>query len=186
VYSADFHFTKQDAYANRFGKLTPQQEAVVMSIYQSRQRGAKQTVIPFIVFFFVLIILGVGVEFNQWEGTVSAFVQTTSPILLLVIVCFSAMLLVAGITTVLFSWDVRQRRISTVEGKASIYVGQAQSRGSVYMRYELTLKQGFFRSGFFRFNSETGVRQFEDGKQYRLYYIKFYPLPIVLSAEEVD
>jgi hypothetical protein len=34
--------------------------------------------------------------------------------------------------------------------------------------------------------SETAVRQFESGKRYRVYYIKFYPLPIVLSAEEID
>ena len=184
MYTADFHFSNEDVYANRFGKLTPQQEELVASIYYTRQRGAKQTIVTFIVFFFVLMVLGMGVEFNQREGTVSEFVDQNFPIFLMVIAGFAGLMIIAGLSTVLFSWDVRQRRISTVEGKASVYVGGGYARGA-YMRYELTLKKGLFRTGFFRFTSETAVRQFEDGKVYRVYYIKFYPLPIVLSAEEL-
>jgi hypothetical protein len=184
MYAADFHFSTEDVYANRFGKLTPQQEELVASIYSTRQQGAKQTIVTFIVFFFVLMVLGIGIEFNQREGTVSEFVDQNLPIFLMAVAGFTGLLVTAGIGTVLLSWDVRQRRISTVEGKASVYVGETYARGT-YMRYELTLKKGIFRTGFLRFTSETAVRQFEDGKVYRVYFIKFYPLPIVLSAEEV-
>ena len=39
---------------------------------------------------------------------------------------------------------------------------------------------------FARFGSERPLWQFETGKYYRVYYIKFYPLPIILSAEEIN
>jgi ABC-type uncharacterized transport system fused permease/ATPase subunit len=186
MYNADFHFTKEEIYANRYGKLTPSQEELINAIYQTRQHGAVQTIAVFIVFFVVLIVMGFGVEFNQWQGTVSDFIDRNAPIFLMVVSIFSLILIVGVISNFLVAQDVRRRRISTAEGKASVFVGQAWSRGNAYMRYELTLKNGFIRTGFFRFMSETAVRQFESGKRYRVYYIKFYPLPIVLSAEEID
>jgi hypothetical protein len=183
-YTGDYHFSKDDIYANRSGKLTPEQEDLVASIYQSRQRGANQTIIALIVFFFVLMVLGFGVEFNQWDGTVSEFVAKQSPIFLMVIGGFTGILTFSIIVNYVLGHDMRRRHIQIAEGAASIVVKQEYSKGT-YTRYELTLKKGLFRSQLFRFSSETALRQFQAGKHYRLYYMQYRPFPIVLSAEEL-
>jgi len=186
MYTADFHFTQDDIYANRYGKLTPEQEKVVAAIYQTRLQGARQTILVFITLFFVLMVFGMGVEFSQWEGAGSLldFLHEQGPIFVMISAGFFVLLLVVSLLSLIIAADAKRRHISTAEGVAQVFIGQSYARGS-YMRYELTLKQGLFRTGFFRFMSETALRQFEAGKRYRVYYIKFYPFPILLSAEVV-
>jgi ABC-type uncharacterized transport system fused permease/ATPase subunit len=182
MFNYDFYFTRADANANREGRLTAQQESLVESIYQFRQRGARQTVIAFIVLFVVMMVTGAGIELSKWEGTLTDFVREMSPIFLMMAGIFAAMLTISAISGVLVAQDAKNRRISVAEGKARIFSGLIYGR---YMRHQLVLSRGFFRRAIFRFGSEKPLWQFETGKHYRVYYIKFYPLPIILSAEEI-
>jgi hypothetical protein len=183
MYSHDFYFTIRDVQANRQGKLTANQENLVESIYQFRQRGVRQTVIAFIILFVVMMVVGAGIELSKWEGTFNEFVNEMGPIFLMFSGIFAAMLTISAISGVLVAQDTKHRRISVAEGRATLFSGMIYGR---YMRYQLILSRGFFKTATFRFASEKPLRQFIEGRRYRVYYIKFYPLPIILSAEELD
>ncbi len=184
--SWDFDFKQEDVFANQQGVLSAHQENFVESIYQSRQRGGRQTILAFMVFLPALVIIGIIIEFRNQQDTFSNFLKDTGWVWLMMIGMFSLMLMISAASSVVVSRHARNRRISTTEGTASVYVGETYYRGGKYPRYELTLKKGMFRSRIFRFTSESAVRRFEAGKHYRVYYIKFYPLPIFLSAEELQ
>jgi hypothetical protein len=182
MFNYDFYFTRADAITNREGRLTAQQENLVESIYQFRQRGARQTIIAFFILFLILMVIGGGIELSQWDSTFSDFVREVSPVFLIAIVMFTSMLTIGTLNHFFVSQDAKHRRISMAEGKARIFSGLIYGR---YMRHQLVLSRGFFRRAIFRFGSEKPLWQFETGKHYRVYYIKFYPLPIILSAEEI-
>lgn len=182
----DFDFKQEDVFANQQGVLSARQETFVDTIYQARQRGARQTLLAFMVFLPALVIFGVIIEYRNQQDTLINFLNDTGWIWVMMIGLFSLMLMISAASSVYVSRNARNRRISIAEGTASVYVGEMQRYGRNYPRYELTLKRGMFRSRIFRFTSESVVRRFEAGKHYRVYYIKFYPLPIILSAEELQ
>jgi hypothetical protein len=183
MYSSEFYFTPADVSANRQGQLTAEQENLVASIHQFRQRGTRRTVIAFIVFFFVLMVIGAGIELSKWDGTLSDFGREMGPIFLMIAGIFAAILTIGAISSLIVAQDAKRRRVSVAEGKARIFSGIVYGR---YMRHQLILTQGMLPRTTFRFAAEPPLRQFKEGTRYRVYYIKFYPLPIILSAEELD
>jgi hypothetical protein len=64
------------------------------------------------------------------------------------------------------------------EGEAQVLEKEARNRGSSYMRYELRLNNRLFR-----FANHASIAHFEDGQNYRVYYIKYYPFPLMLSRK---
>src|SRR5688572_20293838 len=98
MFNYDFYFTRADAIANREGRLTAQQENLVESIYQFRQRGARQTVIAFMVLFVVMMVVGAGIELSKWQGTFTGFVREMSPIFLMMAGIFAVMLTISAIS----------------------------------------------------------------------------------------
>lgn len=184
-YLPSFDFNDADLAANRQGELTPQQDMLVESVYQARQKGARQTVIAFLIFFAILLLVGSAIEFSKSGQNVGSFISSTGGIYLFVIILFSIIVLINLLFTWHISQDAKKRHISTVEGVAQPLMAEAHYRGSSYMRYELRLKKGRLTRKLFRFPSERSVSHFTERKTYRIYYIGFYPFDIVLSAEEI-
>lgn len=182
MHGTDLHFTKDDATTNRYGRLTEAQAQLVDQWVQSWRERTVQSVVTFVALFWVVVVLGVGVEFNRWDGTFADFIAQVSPYIGFALVCVMIVLMLGLIWTFFMTQHIRKRRISSAEGKAST---QRKTSSQHIPHYELTLKQGRLRRAVFQFSNELSLQYFENGKIYRLYYIKHYPLPLVLSAEEI-
>ncbi len=184
-YLPNFAYTHADVEANRQGLLTPDQDYLVDAVYQARQRGARQTYLMFAIWIPVLIIIGIIIEYNQSGKSVADFLPSALPIVVAVSGGLALLMLMSWIFTTINARDARNKRISVAEGEAQVIEQEARVRGSHYMRYELVLRKGALGKRFFRFANHASIAHFEVGKTYRVYYIKYYPFPLMLSAEEI-
>jgi hypothetical protein len=179
----DLTFTAEDVAANRQGMLTRQQEQTVDNAYQWRRQGRGKTLRFFMWWIPGILIVGFVIEALQSTKPFGEFLSNQLPtiafVVALLIFLFS---LIAGLDYWL-SRDIRQRRISMAEGIAQTAEREMSSRGFSYIEYQLRLKNGFGRGKYFRFANAASLAHFESGKSYRVYYVKFYPFPIVLSFE---
>lgn len=179
-YLPNFAYTEADVEANRQGLLTPDQEMIIEAVYQTRQRGARQTYLFFAIWMPLLIIVGFVIEYNQSGKSLGEFLPGALPIVALAGAGMGVLVLISAAFGAINSRDARDKRISVAEGKAHVLEKEARGRGSSYMRYELRLGNRLFR-----FANHASIAHFEDGKIYRVYYIKYYPFPLMLSAEEI-
>lgn len=185
VYVPDFTFTPQDLAANRMGYLTPNQEQLVENIVQARQRDSRRTALWMIVFYGILMVIGLVIEFNNQNENLGIFIQKQGILFLLITLFF---LVILGISYLYGFWigrDARAKRIRVVNGIAYLLMDEARMRGGTrYMRYELRIKRGMTRK-LFRFGNARSLEFFEQGAAYRVYYIDYSPFQIVLSAEKI-
>ena len=185
MYNLNLDFDATDLQANREGRLTPRQRERVESIHASRQRGARWTLIAFLIFIPALLGVGLLNEYRQSNGVdISTFVQTQLPILGIMAGLFAVMLGISAFSQILVSGSARRQRITTAEGQAHI-VNLEGNWKRRYARYELHLRRSALNRTVIRFTTPHSLRYFQEGRRYRLYYIPYYPLPIVLSAEEI-
>jgi hypothetical protein len=181
----DFIFTPEDVLANREGKLTTSQEQIVKNAYEWRRQGRSKTLRFFTWWIPILLVGGLFVEAVQSAQPFGDFIADQFPTAVLVLV---ALLVLLSLFAVFDYWTmrhVRLRRISIAEGLAQTRESEITSRGYSYLQYELTLKSRLGKGKRFRFANASSLTHFEAGKRYRLYHIKFYPFPIVLSTEAV-
>lgn len=185
LYIPDFTFTQKELAANRMGNLTPEQEQLVASIVQTRQRDARRTILWMLAFYGVLMVIGLIIEFNNQSENLIAFFQKQGILFLFITLLF---LLILAVSYLYSSWigrDARARRIRTAQGTAHVLMKEASARRTTrYMRYELRIRQGVF-SKLFRFGNARSLEFFEHGKTYCVYYIDYSPFQIVLSAEKI-
>lgn len=179
-YLPNVDYTEADVEANRNGILTQDQFMIVESVYQARQQMARQTYRLFAIWIPLLMIVGFVIEYNQSGKSLGAFLPSALPIVVLVGVGMGILVLISWAFTMMNARDARDKRISVAEGEAHVIEKAAHSRGTSYMRYELRLGNRLFR-----FANHASIAHFEDGKAYRVYYIKYYPFPLMLSAETI-
>jgi len=179
-YLPNFAYSEADVEANRQGMLTEDQFMIVESVYQARQQMARQTYKLFAIWIPLLVIVGIVIEYNQSGKSIADFLPSALPIVVLVGAGIGVLVLISWTFTLMNARDARDKRISVAEGEAHVIEKEARTRGSTYMRYELRLGNRLFR-----FANHASIAHFEDGKFYRVYYIKYYPFPLMLSAEEV-
>ncbi len=179
-YLPNVAYSEADLEANRQGMLTPDQFQIVEAVYQARQRGANQTYKLFAIWIPLLLIVGMVIEYNQSGKSPGAFLPGALPMMLVIGGFMALLVFVAWLFGTINARDARDKRISVAEGKAQVLEKEAHSRGSSSMRYELRLN-----GRLFRFANHASIAHFEDGKSYRVYYIKYYPFPLMLSAEMV-
>ncbi len=185
LYVPDFTFTPNDLAANRLGNLTPEQEQLIASIVQTRQRDSRRTAIWVLIFFGVLMVIGLIVEFNNQNENLAAFFQKQGILFLFITLLFLFILAVSFIYSWWIGRDARARRIRVAEGTAHVLMKVASARPTTrYMRYELRIKRGMIGK-LFRFGNARSIEFFEQGASYRVYYIDYYPFQIVLSAEKI-
>jgi hypothetical protein len=157
----------------------------VSEVYQYRQAQARKTLLAFLIFLPILLIVGILIEFSKVEQSFQDFVATQGGVFLMIVGLFALLLTVSGAFTYIISLDAKRQRLTIAEGNVTVFNGVRWYRGTSYPTYELTLRQGLGRTKF-RFPNVSSLRYFESGKRYRLYYIKFYPFPLLLSAEVVE
>ena len=173
-------YSEADLEANRQGLLTQDQFQIVEAVYQARQRGARQTYKLFAIWIPLLLIIGMVIEYNQSGKSLGEFLPNALPMTLMIGIFLGILVFAAWLFGVINARDARDKRISVAEGEAQVVEKEAHTRGLNTMRYELRLNNRLFR-----FANHASIAHFEDGKSYRVYYIKFYPFPLMLSAEEV-
>lgn len=173
-------YTEADIEANRQGYLTQDQFEIVEAVYQARQSMARQTYKLFAIWIPLLLIVGIVIEYNQSGKSLGEFLPGALPIIALVGGFLALLMFIAWLFTAMNARDARDKRISVAEGEAHVIEKEARVRASSYMRYELRLN-----GRLFRFANHDSIAHFEDGKRYRVHYIKYYPFPLMLSAEMV-
>jgi hypothetical protein len=179
-YLPNVAYSEADLEANRQGRLTQDQAYVVEAVYQARQRGARQTYTLFAIWIPLLLIVGMVIEYTQSGKSIGEFLPNALPIVLMVGAFLALLVFIAWLFGTINARDACDKRISVAEGVAHVTEKEVHSRGSSYMRYELRLN-----GRLFRFANHASIAHFEDGKRYRVYYIRYYPFPLMLSAEVV-
>lgn len=174
-------FDERDVQANRQGLLTPEQTQRVEMIYTARQRGARQMFWGLALSIALLIVIS-GVMALAESGEAFAGIV---PGLILTAGMMAVVVSGVSVFSAVSARDARDKRISTVEGVVKLAERPFNTRYTRSMRYEVRLRKGMFGRHRFRFANRDALRYFEAGETYRLYYIKYYPFPIVLSAERV-
>jgi hypothetical protein len=121
---------------------------------------------------------------GQQSSGILSFLQAQLPLVCM----FSGLITVtAGGSAVInytISGSVRAYHISEAEGRAHI-INVTNEWRKRYSRYELQLRRAGLNRSVFRFSTPDALRHFKDGHMYRVYYIEYYPAPVVLSAEEI-
>jgi hypothetical protein len=179
-YLPNVAYSEADLEANRQGLLTSDQEIIIETVYQARQQMARQTYRLFAIWIPLLMIVGFVIEYNQSGKNLGEFLPGALLIMTLVGAGIGVLVLISWAFGVVNSRDAKDKRMSVAEGKAHVIEKEAKTRGSSYMRYELRLGNRLFR-----FANHASIAHFEDGQSYRVYYIKCYPFPLMLSAEEI-
>jgi hypothetical protein len=178
-YLPNVAYSEADLEANRQGWLTQDQFEIVEAVYQVRRQMARQTYKLFALWIPLLLIVGIVIEYNQSGKSLGEFLPGALPIIALVGGLLALLMLIVWLFTALNARDARDKRISVAEGEAYVTEKEAHTRGAgSYMRYELRLN-----GRLFRFANHESIAHFEGGKRYRVYYIKYYPFPLMLSAE---
>jgi hypothetical protein len=183
-YFPNVEFTQEDIEANHQGRLTPRQEQIISTAYQTRQRDTFRTAKWFVASFVALLAVGVIIEYSAQPASLDVFIARQGPIFLFVAVMLLGILGVSLILGRGLNTDLRNRRVRVAEGTADVLTKQAYSKGMAYMRYELRLKRGRSTVKLFRLGNPSSLANFEVGQSYRVYYIEYYQLPIILSAEK--
>lgn len=175
----DLAFADDDVKANHQGMLTARQEEMVANSLRWRENQANKTFRFFMWWIPGLLLVGVIIEALQSPKNLGNSLPIVLEVALFLIIAMLGLFLFNRF----ISRDARLRRISTAEGIANTSQTAASSRGSSYMRYELALNKGAGKKKVFRFGNASSLARFESGKTYRVYYIKYYPFPLILSAE---
>ena len=83
-YLPNVAYSEADLEANRQGMLTEDQGYVVETVYQARQRMARQTYKLFAIWIPLLLIVGFVIEYNQSGKSLGEFLPGALPIVVLV------------------------------------------------------------------------------------------------------
>jgi hypothetical protein len=180
----EFTFTALDVEANRQGRLTPDQQQKIEQGRQFLQKQRRGTRWFYVLFFPGLILIGFVMEASRTGEAFLTLLPRIGLSLLLIALCLIPLFLIAGFWTFMKEADVRRQRVSAFEGEAVVESKERRARYTRYMTHELTLRGKLGKRTFY-FPNQESLAHFENGKCYRVYYIRFTPFDIVLSMESV-
>lgn len=180
----DLNFTDADLKANRAGYLTEKQRENVQSMIAMNYRNARYTVLFFAVFVPILMVVGLFIELDKTTEALSEFLPKYAVVALVPIGFTLVVSMIGLIDSRQRSRNAREEIISTVEGPVRLVIAP-KSFSNRYAAYNLEVRQGRFKKMVFRFSNDRFARYFVDGEEYRVYYIRYAPLHLVLSVERV-
>lgn len=166
--SQAFQFTSADLSLNKQGKIAESQKANV----DKYRRGRVISLVAFAVMggLFLLGLLGVGVStlFNSGDNTIRFAIMGALGV---------ALLLMGGSALNFYtrSRELISGKISQVEGPAEAMKYTGDEYGTAY-HVKIGKKK-------FPLKSEEEHDAFEEGENYRMYYVKAYPFDVILSIE---
>ena len=170
--SQAFHFTSTDLNLNKQGKIAESQKANV----DKYRKGRVISLVAFGVMggLFLLGLLAVGIStlFNPGDNTIRYAIMGALAVALLAMGGGAANFYIR-------SRDLISGSIGQAEGPAKRITREARDEdgyfGMVYF-VKLGPKQ-------FRLISEDQHNAFEEGENYRIYYVKGYPFDVILAIE---
>ncbi|MBL8132845.1 MAG: hypothetical protein JNL42_13380 [Anaerolineae bacterium] len=184
-YMPGVEFSAEDVAANRAGNFTPRQVELLRDAKERRSRDAVLVGRGFLIFFAAILVVGGIIEFNRQTEPFDVFMARQGPLFLGAALAMLALLGVSAALSAWFSRRLSHPKISRAEGVAETISQAAYARGMRYMRYELILRQGRRTVKLFRLSSPASLSHFQTSVRYRVYYVEFPQLPILLSAEPV-
>ena len=171
--SAAFEFTGEDLNSNKMNSLTPKQKKKVQQYNKYHSFGLKLAIYVMIgsVIFFVIVTYLTN-DFDS-RGFKSAL-----PYFVLVLSIFVGIFLFSAILGMVRSRDLNNGRISIAEGVVKKSVKRKMKKKFGGLLFKIGKKK-------FVFYSPSQYNAFEDGKRYRIYFIKNPNADIILSVEEI-
>jgi hypothetical protein len=170
-------FSLEDLATNRSGLLTERQQQEVAYRQRIYVRHGRFVILIMWVGFTLLIVGSQIVQFLSGSKTLDSF-NAELPYVGL------ALLILSGIVGFAFLWSIVSGRdltngtISSVEGQARVRVRPIAMRYRTYMRCEVKIGRRTFLQA-----DENQFDAFVDGVSYRVFYIRYRPLHVILSAE---
>lgn len=168
-----FDFTEEDLNSNKMNLLTPKQRRKVKQYRKGRSFGFKFALIVMIgsvIFFVAMTYLTNDLDSPGFKSAL--------PQLILVLSLFVGVFLFFTVLGMVKSRDLKTGRISKSEG----VVNKSISNKKKKKHGGLIFKIG---ESDFTFYTPSQYNSFEDGKRYRIYFIKNPNANIILSVEEI-
>ena len=165
-------FSPEDLAANQQGVLSDHQHEFVRALWRSEVRRFQITYSVLWVIFMFLII---GIPAVQGRLQMQPALPLGAA---LVITAVFGVLLVVRRTR---AGDLKREVLRSAEGKASTDILEYNARAGWVTDYELSVGEVVFL-----LKTEDQLLAFENGIRYRVYYIRFSPQHVILSAEALD
>lgn len=179
----DLKFTDADLKANRSGYLTENQRAEVQSTLAYYGQVGKRTMWGFALIIPVLMGIGLLIESNNSAIPMTAWLPGYAIFSAAIFAFVMAASAFGRFNTYRRGRDAREELISQVEGIVKLKIAP-RSTWNRYPSFSLSvINRGGMGLTVFRFSSEKFAKYFVEGERYRVYYLRFPPLHIALSAE---
>jgi len=171
--SAAFEFTREDLSRNKMNSLTPKQQKKVQQYRKGRNFGLKLAIsvmIGSVIFFVIVTYMTNDFDSRDFKSALPYYVLVSS--------LFVGIFLFFTILGMLRSRDLSTGRISIAEGMVSKSISRKKKKkyGGILFNIGKT---------DFHLYTPSQYNAFEDGKRYRIYFIKNPNANIILSAEEI-
>ena len=167
-------FTTEELESNRNGYLTERQQEILAERRKLRGCGSRLAVIAFVISAGMLVLAPLLVGKSAAQSGEDAFRQVlpyTLPVAG-VVVGVALLFVVVGY--------VRSRDLDS--GKVSVATGEARLSTRYFLKIHMT---GYYVTvGGTRFQVQKGeFDAFVEGGAYRIYYVKYPPVGVILSVE---
>jgi hypothetical protein len=162
-------FSAEDVIANRERRLTDDQWVLVRSKQRAYVRkGTIGLVVMWAIFTVLMIVAVVAQGAKPQDLRVLPYALGFNTLM------FGAV----GVGGRIYARDLVSGKISSADGRAVTKKVKYQARYGSGFNYELRIGRRKFLM-----NSERDLKAFETGVLYRVYYVRYAPLHIILSAE---
>lgn len=170
-------FTPEDLAANRNGRLTERQQQDVA--YRQRVYVRNGRIMLLVMWVgFVLLIAGSQVVALLSGSTTMERLTADLPYLGLAVLILSSLIGFGFLWSVFSGRDLMNGKISSVEGQARVRMRRLPGRYRNYPRCEVKIG-----GRTFLLVDQNLFDAFVDGVRYRVFYIRYRPLHVILSAE---
>jgi hypothetical protein len=163
-----FAFSADNLAANRAGRLTDDQRGRARTLWRETVRRRE---LDYLAAWVVVSVALLG-----WSALRGEFGLTIA-----LIVGVALVFVTSALLRRYNARDLRSGMISAAEGEAAMRMYTLGTRAGRVMNYELDIgERSFFR------DNEAELVAFERGCFYRVYYIRYAPAHMILSAEALD
>ena len=166
-----FKFTDADLLLNKQEKVSEAQGVTLKSYRQGRMISLVAFAVMLVV--FALIFLGVGISMLVKSGG-----DIIRPAVLLATVVGMLLMAASAVNFFIRSGDILRGKVSQAQGTAKLYSHQYRDEYR-YMGMGWFVKLG---PKEFRISTADQYAALEEGANYRIFYVKGYPLDMLLAV----
>ena len=163
-----FQFSSADLTINKQGGIAESQQATVEKFRKGRRISLVAFAVTAGLFFLGLIGVGISTLFNQGDNAIRYAIMGALGFVILALAGSS-------VNFYLRSRELLSGQVSLAEGAARPIETAAGEYGIAYF-----VKIGNKK---LQLKSQAEHDAFDEGENYRLYFVKGYPLSVILSAE---